>query len=202
MSQLLFQAINSLRIRECILVILLLIRETSLVPGQQKISRNTCCCQYLLVNHTAHLLFIKIYLGIDALQCCQFLLYNQVNQLYVYTYPLPSWISLSPFTTPPSGSPQSTELSSLCYTAGSHWLPILYMVMYLCQSETHLLLSAVFYKFFHSCSWSSPILYKWNMQTSVSANLPYPLLLLLSHFSRLPQTHRPIDGSPPGFPSM
>ena len=136
MSQLLFQAINSLRIRECILVILLLIRETSLVPGQQKISRNTCCCQYLLVNHTAHLLFIKIYLGIDALQCCQFLLYNQVNQLYVYTYPLPSWISLSPFTTPPFRSPQSMEQSSLCSTVGSHQSSVSYIVLYICQSQS------------------------------------------------------------------
>ena len=95
--------------------------------------------------------------------------------------PHPSWVSLSPSRTPPIWSPQSAERISRCYAAGSHWLPILCMAVYLCQSEAHLLLSAGFYKFFPSCSWSSPILYKWNMQTSVSANLPYPLLTIKTH---------------------
>ena len=89
MSQLLFQTINSLRVRECILAILLLIRKTSLVPRQQKISRNTCCCQNLPVNHRAHLLLMNIYLGIAALQCGQCLLHSEVSQLYVPTYPIP-----------------------------------------------------------------------------------------------------------------
>ena len=39
------------------------------------------------------------------------------------------WISL------PFRSPQDTQQSSLCYTVGSHQLPILYLVGYICQSQ-------------------------------------------------------------------
>ena len=49
---------------------------------------------------------------------CQFLLYNEVNQLYVYIYlHIRSLLDLPP-TPPshPSRSPQCTELNSLCYT--------------------------------------------------------------------------------------
>ena len=46
---------------------------------------------------------------------CDFLLYSQVNQLYVYICPL-IWISF------PFESPQSTVETSLCYPEGSHWL--------------------------------------------------------------------------------
>ena len=51
---------------------------------------------------------------------CQSLLYNKVNQLYVYIYPFP----LEPTSTPsnPSRSSQSTKLSFLCYTAGFYQL--------------------------------------------------------------------------------
>ena len=61
------------------------------------------------------LLFKCTYLDYNCItMLCSFLLYNIVNQLYVYKYPLP--------LKPPSHlskSPQSTELSSLCYTAAS-----------------------------------------------------------------------------------
>ena len=33
-------------------------------------------------------------------------------------------------------SPQSTEQSSLCYTVGSHKLSLLYIVVYICQSQS------------------------------------------------------------------
>ena len=62
---------------------------------------------------------------------CQFMLYNKVNQLYVYIYPI-SWIF--PPTSHPSRSPQSTKLSSLRYTAGSHQLSVFHMVVYIYQS--------------------------------------------------------------------
>ena len=62
------------------------------------------------------LLFKCTYLDYNCItMLCSFLLYNIVNQLYVYKYPLP--------LKPPSHlskSPQSTELSSLCYTATSY----------------------------------------------------------------------------------
>ena len=49
---------------------------------------------------------------------CWFLLYNKVNQLYVYIYPhIPS---LSPSLSHPSRWSQSTELISLCDAAASH----------------------------------------------------------------------------------
>ena len=50
---------------------------------------------------------------------CWFLLYNAVSQPHIYTHPL----SVEPPSHPPSQparSSQSTELSSLCCTAGSH----------------------------------------------------------------------------------
>ena len=42
----------------------------------------------------------------------------------------PSWISLPP------RSPQSSEQNSLCYTVGSHQLSVLYIVVYVYQSQS------------------------------------------------------------------
>ena len=61
----------------------------------------------------------------------QFPLYNKVNQLYVYIYPIP----LEPPSYPPyhcSRSSQSTELHVL-YRAALHQLSVLHMVVYICQ---------------------------------------------------------------------
>ena len=66
---------------------------------------------------------------------CQFLLYNKVNQLYVYIYThISSLLRLSP-TLPihPSRWSQSTELNSPCDAAASHQLFILHLVVYICQ---------------------------------------------------------------------
>ena len=51
---------------------------------------------------------------------------------YMYTYTPLFWISF------PFRSPQGIEESSLCYTAGSHWLSVLYTVsiVYICQSQS------------------------------------------------------------------
>ena len=51
---------------------------------------------------------------------CSFLLYKKVNWLYEYIYPLLLELLSHPPPTYPSRSSQSTELSSLCYTAASH----------------------------------------------------------------------------------
>ena len=61
---------------------------------------------------------------------CQFLLYNKVNQPYVYIYPIspPSCASLPPSLSHPSRWSQSTELTSLCYVAASHQLTILHYI--------------------------------------------------------------------------
>ena len=61
-----------------------------------------------------------------------FLLYNKVNQLYVYIYSLP----FEPLVQNPlhsSRSSQNTELSSLCYTAVLHKPSILHTIVYICQ---------------------------------------------------------------------
>ena len=58
---------------------------------------------------------------------CSFLLYGNVNQLYVYIYPLPLGPPPTTASHPPRSS-QSTEVSSQCYTAASHQLSILHMV--------------------------------------------------------------------------
>lgn len=53
----------------------------------------------------------------------QFRLYNKVNRLQVYIYPLPLGLPPTHRTKPqPSGSSQSARLSALCYTAASHSL--------------------------------------------------------------------------------
>ena len=61
----------------------------------------------------------------------QFLLYSNVNQLYVYIYRAPFSLLFFPFR-----SPQSTEKSSLCYRVGSLQLSVLYVVVYICQSPS------------------------------------------------------------------
>ena len=55
---------------------------------------------------------------------CWLLLYNRVNQLYVYMCSFPLKPPFCPPPTPshPSRSSQSTQLGSLCYTATSYWL--------------------------------------------------------------------------------
>ena len=68
---------------------------------------------------------------------CQFLLYNKVNQLYVYIYPhIPSPLRLPPTLSHPSRWSQSTELISLCNAAASHKLSILHLVGYICPCHS------------------------------------------------------------------
>ena len=68
---------------------------------------------------------------------CQFLLYNKVNQLYIYIYPHdpPSCVSLPPSLSHLSRWSQSTKLISLCHAAASHQLSILHLEVYICQCQ-------------------------------------------------------------------
>ena len=64
---------------------------------------------------------------------CQFLLHNSVSQPCVYIHLL-SQVSLPLLHPTPLGH-ERTRLSSLCYTAASHQLSILHVVVYM--SEAH-----------------------------------------------------------------
>ena len=64
---------------------------------------------------------------------CQFLLYNKGTQLYVYMSYVPSLLALPP-TYLTHVSSQSNQLNALCFTAASHQLSILHVVVYTCQS--------------------------------------------------------------------
>ena len=59
-----------------------------------------------------------------------FLLYNKVNQLFVYMYPL----TLEPPSHHSPLQPSRSSQTSLYYMATSHQLSVLYMVAYICQS--------------------------------------------------------------------
>ena len=78
--------------------------------------------EHYLVNLNFFFLLLFFSLAYNCFTVfCQFLLYNEVNQLYVYLYPFPLGPSCHP-PSHPSRLSQSTRLSSLCYTAGSHQL--------------------------------------------------------------------------------
>ena len=52
---------------------------------------------------------------------CSFLLYNKVNQLYIYIYPhISSLLCLPPSLPIPLVVTKHTELIYLCYAAASH----------------------------------------------------------------------------------
>ena len=82
---------------------------------------------------------------------CQFLLYNKVNQHTCTYIPIspPSCVSLPPSVSHTSRWSQSTELTSLCYTAVSHQLSILHLVVYICPC--HSLTSSQLTPFPSSC---------------------------------------------------
>ena len=57
--------------------------------------------------------------------------------MYTYiTISPPSFISLPPSLSHPSRWSQSTKLISLCYAAISHQLPILHLIVYICQCHS------------------------------------------------------------------
>ena len=69
---------------------------------------------------------------------CQFLLYNKVNQLYIYIYPhIPSLLCLPPtLPIPPLQVVTEHGADLLCYAAASHQLSILHLVAYICPCHS------------------------------------------------------------------
>ena len=63
---------------------------------------------------------------------CQFLLYDNMNQSYVYLHTLSRVPLPYPNSTPLGGSSQSSKLSSLCYTVAAHQLRVSHMVVCIC----------------------------------------------------------------------
>ena len=79
-------------------------------------------------------MFIFLFTSLLEYNCftrvCQFLLYNKVNQLYIYICSHISSLLHLPPSHPPHPTPrwsQSTELISLCYAAASYQLSIFYV---------------------------------------------------------------------------
>ena len=98
-----------------------------------------------IVQHTSFLK-INIFLIGRFTILCWFLLYNNVNQSWLYIY-IPSHLSLPPNSlSHPSRSSQITRLGFLCYIASSHCLSILRIIVNICQcyflnlSHPHLVL--------------------------------------------------------------
>ena len=106
---------------------------------------------------------------------CLFLLYNEVNQLYVYIYPFPLGLPHL-HSTYLKSSQNWAELSSLCCTAGSHLLSILCMVVDLCETwsphSSYPLLTPLHP---HVRSLHLPLYYSLELSSSV----PYILSLLI-----------------------
>ena len=76
----------------------------------------------LFPNNFLFIFLNKLLIGVQLFyRLCYFLVYSKVSQLHICIYPS-FWRISFPFR-----SLQSTEWSSLCHTAGSHQLYILYM---------------------------------------------------------------------------
>ena len=102
-----------------------------------------CVFNYIQQLENTH--FLKLECNCFAM-LCYFLLYSKVSQLYSIPISPPSWTPPKHPTSHPSRSSQSTELSSLCYTAASQWPSVLHrVVVYICQcwslNSSHPLLS-------------------------------------------------------------
>ena len=89
------------------------------------LSPNLCTCL------KQRIYFLKHFIGVQFL-------YNDVLFSAVQQSESVIRIHISPFfqISFPFRSPQSIQSSSLCYTAGSHQLSILYIVVYICQSQS------------------------------------------------------------------
>ena len=95
------------------------------------IESNSSVYEYMKFWLLLFVIFI-FFVGVSLLWNVVLVSTVQHNQLYLYIYPL---LLEPPSASPshPSGSSQSMKVSSLCYRATSHPLPVLHMVVCICQ---------------------------------------------------------------------
>ena len=99
--------------------------------GPEARTRHTHLLMYVYLGKPFYFIFFNILIGVQLLYNVVFVsaVEQSESAISISTSPL-FWISF------PFRSPQSTEQSSLYYTVGSHQLSILYIVVYICQSQT------------------------------------------------------------------
>ena len=115
---------------------------------------------YLFSSFSVHI-FVEIWNVSNQLICsleyncftvlCWFLLYNKVKPPYVYIYPLPPPNPRHPTHLSCHGAPAGAS----CATAGSHQLPVLPLVVCVCQSNLPISSTFLFphcvHMFVHNC---------------------------------------------------
>ena len=113
--------------------------------------------------------------------CC---ITSWIGDMYVYAYPFP--LSLHPPALSPLCRPsQSTQLSSLCYSADSHWLSVLHALEFIRAGRPGELQSMGSQSRTQLSDWTEM---NWTESICVNATLPiHPTISLLS--PALPHAH-------------
>ena len=92
-------------------------------------------CLHVFINYVKPIFFLTSLLEYNCFtMLCQFLLYNKVNQLYVYIYPhIPSLLRLPPTLPIPPLQVVTKHQADLLVLCGCFPLSNLHLVVYICQ---------------------------------------------------------------------